>query len=96
MGTQSDEPRHPVPLSISDLVGLYRQAFAEHRARALWNVQEFDQPTVEQMLSITRQLRIEGDMDARRLAEKIEQAARAHLQAAVGYSAPDRCQPRPR
>jgi hypothetical protein len=31
------------------------------------------------MLAITRQLRTEGDMSARRLAEQIEQATRAHL-----------------
>jgi hypothetical protein len=31
------------------------------------------------MLAITRQLRTEGDMNARRLAEQIEQGARAHL-----------------
>ena len=32
-----------------------------------------------QVLAITRQLRTEGDMSARRLAEQIEKAARAHL-----------------
>jgi hypothetical protein len=63
----------------SDVVGLYRRAFAEFRSRALWNIREFDDPTIEQVLAITRQLRIEGDMNARRLAERIEEAARAHL-----------------
>jgi hypothetical protein len=48
-------------------------------ARALWNVREFEHPTVKQALAITRQLRTEGDMHARRLAEQIEEAARAHL-----------------
>jgi hypothetical protein len=62
-----------------DVVGLYHRAFAEFGSRALWNIKELDDPTVEQMLAITRQLRIEGDMNARRLAEQIEQAARAHL-----------------
>jgi hypothetical protein len=62
-----------------DIVGLYRRAFAEFGARALWNVKKFDDPTVEQMLAITRQLRTEGNMEARRLAEQIERAARAHL-----------------
>ena len=61
------------------IVGLYRRAFAEFGARALWNIREFDDPTVAQMLAITRQLRTEGDMNARRLAEQIEQAARADL-----------------
>jgi len=63
----------------SDVVGLYRRAFAEFRSRALWNIREFEDPTIEQVLAITRQLRIEGDMNARRLAERIEEAARAHL-----------------
>jgi hypothetical protein len=67
------------PPAKEDIVGLYRRAFAEFGARALWNIREFDNPTVEQMLAITRQLRTEGDMNARRLAEQIEQAARAHL-----------------
>jgi hypothetical protein len=38
-----------------------------------------DEPTVAKVLAITRQLRIEGDMEARRLAERIEEAARADL-----------------
>jgi hypothetical protein len=63
----------------ADVVGLYRRAFAEFGSHALWNIKELDDPTVEQMLAITRQLRIEGDMSARRLAEQIEQAARADL-----------------
>jgi hypothetical protein len=62
-----------------EVVGLYRRAFAEFGARALWNIQQFDDPTVEQMLAITRQLRTEGNIEARRLAEQIERAARAHL-----------------
>ena len=61
----------------SDVVGLYRRAFAEFRSRALWNIGEFEEPTVEQVLAITRQLRTEGNMNARRLAEQIEEAARA-------------------
>ena len=62
-----------------EIVGLYRRAFAEFGSRALWNVKQYDDPSPEQMLAITRQLRTEGDMGARRLAEQIEQAARAHL-----------------
>ena len=63
----------------SDVVGLYRRAFAEFRSRALWNIREFEEPTVDQVLAITRQLRTEGDMSARRLAERIEEVARAYL-----------------
>jgi hypothetical protein len=62
-----------------DIVGLYRRAFTEFGSRALWNIRQYDDPTPEQMLAITRQLRTEGDGNARRLAEQIEQAARAHL-----------------
>lgn len=58
------------------IVALYRRAFAQYRARALWNIREFEEPTPEQMLAITRQLRTEGDMNARRLAEEIEEAVR--------------------
>ncbi len=63
----------------SEILALYRRAFAEFGARALWNIKEFDEPTVPQMLAITRQLRTEGDLNARRLAEQIERAAGAHL-----------------
>ena len=62
-----------------EVVGLYRRAFAEFGTRALWNIREFEDPTIEEVLAITRQLRTEGDMNARRLAEQIEEAARAHL-----------------
>jgi len=67
------------------VVGFYRRAFAEFGGRALWNIREVEaEPTLEEVLAITRQLRTEGDMNARRLAEQIEQAAslgavRAHL-----------------
>jgi hypothetical protein len=54
-------------------------ARSRNSARALGNINQYDNPTPEQMLAITRQLRTEGDMSARRLAEQIEQATRAHL-----------------
>jgi hypothetical protein len=65
--------------SKDDLVELYRRAFSEFGTRALWNVKRLDHPTVTQILAITRQLRTEGDMAARHLAEQIERAARADL-----------------
>jgi hypothetical protein len=58
---------------------LYARAFAEHGTRALWNIKQVERPTIAQALAITRQLRTEGNMNARRLAEEIEQAARADL-----------------
>jgi hypothetical protein len=36
-------------------------------------------PSAEEALTITRNLRVEGDLSARRLAEQIEQACRAAL-----------------
>jgi hypothetical protein len=62
-----------------EIAELYRRAFVQFGAPALWNIKQVDNPTVEQILAITRQLRIEGDMDARRIAERIEQAARADI-----------------
>jgi hypothetical protein len=60
-----------------DYVALYRRAFKEFGVRALWNVRQFENPGLEDALSITRTLRIEGDLKARRLAEHIERACRA-------------------
>jgi hypothetical protein len=61
----------------SDFESLYHRAFAEHRVRALWNVREIEHPTREEALTITRRLRVEGNLPARLLAEQIEQACRA-------------------
>ena len=63
----------------ADFRGLYRQAFAEYGTQALWNKRLLDAPTTDDALVVARALRIEGDRDARRLAEKIEQACRAAL-----------------
>ena len=53
---------------------LYRQAFAQFGAMALWNVRQLPNPAPEDALAITRSLSIEGNMNARRLAERIERA----------------------
>ena len=60
------------------LAELYERAFSEFGVRALWNMQKHDHPTVEDALAITRALRTEGNMAARRLAEQIESLARAN------------------
>lgn len=60
-----------------DFVSLYRQAFARYGTWALWNKRLLEAPTREDALVIARSLRIEGDRDARRLAEQIEHACRA-------------------
>ena len=64
----------PEPETVASL---YRQAFADCGAQALWNKQMLDRPTPEDALVIARALRIEGDGNARMLAEKIEKACRA-------------------
>ena len=58
-------------------VTLYQRAFAKYGARALWNKTRDGGPTHEDALVIARALRIEGDREARRLAEQIEQACSA-------------------
>ena len=58
---------------------LYHRAFADYKLRALWNIREIEHPSPEQALAITRSLRFEGDLNARRLAEQIEQACRATI-----------------
>ncbi len=60
-----------------DFVSLYHRAFAGYGTRALWNKRRLDAPAREDALVVARALRIEGDRDARRLAELIEQACRA-------------------
>ena len=81
-------------LARNEMADLYRRAFAQFGTRALWNIKQVDNPTVAQILAITRQLRTEGDMDARQPAKQIERAARANLLAAIGHPAPYRGQSR--
>ena len=51
---------------------LYRQAFAEHGAVALWSMRPVEHPTPGAALAITQALRTHGSMAGRRLAEAIE------------------------
>jgi hypothetical protein len=67
----------PTPPVQPDFVALYRRAFAEYGALALWSIRSFETPTPEDALVVARALRIEGNLEARRLAEQIEQACRA-------------------
>ncbi len=60
-----------------DFASLYRRAFKEYGASALWSSRPVPDPTREDALAITRSLRAEGDLNARRLAEQIEKACRA-------------------
>jgi hypothetical protein len=60
-----------------DFVSLYRRAFKEYGASALWSSRPVPDPTCEDALAITWSLRVEGDLNARHLAEQIERACRA-------------------
>jgi hypothetical protein len=60
-----------------EYVILYRQAFAEYGSHALWSLRAFEAPSPEDALVVARALRTEGDLVARRLAERIEQACHA-------------------
>jgi hypothetical protein len=69
MSDKTEKPR--------DFVSLYRRAFAEYGAQALWNKRIFEEPTPDDALVVARALRVEGDRNARLLAEQIEWACRA-------------------
>jgi hypothetical protein len=56
---------------------LYREAFRRFRAIALYNLQEQRHPSPEAALIVARALRYEGNLEARKLAEKIEKACSA-------------------
>ena len=61
----------------ADYATLYRQAFERFGTSALWSSKPVPDPTPADALAITHSLRVEGDLQARRLAEQIEQACRA-------------------
>jgi hypothetical protein len=69
--TTSEEERQ------AEIERLYRLAFEEFGAVALWNLRRLEHPTPLDALAMTRQLRVEGNMAARRLAERIEKLCRA-------------------
>lgn len=68
-----------LPAPNDNFANLYRRAFAQYGAQALWNKRMLEEPTQEDALVIARSLRIEGDREARKLAEQIEKACRAAL-----------------
>ena len=63
----------------AEVVHLYRQAFRDFGAQTLWSSRPVPDPSVADALAITHSLRVEGDGNARRLAERIEDACRAAL-----------------
>jgi hypothetical protein len=60
-------------------VRLYHAAFAEFGTRALWNWRELERPTITQALAVADSLRMEGNLAARALAARLEDACRAAL-----------------
>ena len=72
-------PMSTVPSPSNDFASLYLRAFQEHGARALWSTRLLEAPTPEDALVVARALRIEGNREARVLAEQIEQACRAAI-----------------
>jgi hypothetical protein len=65
------------PPRQDDVAILYRRAFAEYGACALWSMRPVEDPTPADALAITKALRTHGGMDGRRLAEQIESRCRA-------------------
>ena len=66
----------PAPARVA---ALYRQAFKEFGAQALWSSRPVERPTPADALAIVHSLRVEGNLKARRLAEHIEGLCRAAL-----------------
>lgn len=62
---------------LEEIERLYRRAFAEYGAVALWNMKPVEHPTPGAALAITQALRTHGSMDGRRLAEHLEALCRA-------------------
>jgi len=67
------------PTEAPDFVRLYRRAFEEFGRAALWSSRPVPDPTPADALAITHSLRVDGNLQARLLAEQIEQACRAAL-----------------
>ena len=78
MATQDDDLLIPArnievsPEALAEIRRLYHEAFRLYGAMALWSTREFDEPSADDALAITFALRVEGNMNSRRLAEKIE------------------------
>lgn len=62
-----------------DFASLYRLAFEKFGPSALWSSRPVPNPTPDDALAITQSLRVEGNLQARQLAERIEKACRAAL-----------------
>ena len=65
---------YPAPSAV---VRLYDLAFQQYTIRALWSWRHVEHPTIAQALAVAGSLRAEGDLLARALAARIEDACRA-------------------
>ena len=63
----------------NDFASLYHRAFEQFGPSALWSSRPVPNPTPADALAITHSLRVEGNLQARKLAEQIEKACRATL-----------------
>lgn len=59
-------------MTTTALKELYDEAFSRFRSAALWNLRQLTSPEPEDVLVVAKRLRTDGNMDARRLAERIE------------------------
>ena len=66
----------PQPTLTEPIDALYRRAFADFGALALWNMRQARQPTTSDALLVAEALRRNGNLPARRMAEQIETACR--------------------
>ena len=71
VSTMAKSPR------LEEIERLYRQAFADYGAIALWNLKPAEDATPGAALAITPALRTHGSMEGRRLAEALERLCRA-------------------
>lgn len=62
-----------------DVVSLYQEAFARFGASVLWSRRARPNPTIGMALVVAEALRRDGDMRARAMAVRIEEASRAAL-----------------
>lgn len=61
--------------SSPELTKLYNEAWERYQARCLWFMRRLVQPTPEQARMVASYLRQHGDMNARKLASRIESGA---------------------
>jgi hypothetical protein len=64
-------------IHLTEIQAIYRQAFRDFGAIALWNIRPVGAPSPADALAITPALRTHGRMEGRRLAERIEALCRA-------------------